>query len=1343
MILCMMRNNYVKHILLIFWIFNSLCAYALKVDISRYSVTSGLSSNEINCIKHDRFNFIWFGTGNGLTRYDGYQFKTYFLNKISDDHSISNNIKFMDIDNDGNLWIVNDENKLFFLNVRFEEIQQISMEPFIKGRINALMISSDGDILLGTGNGLFKYNNSLKSFVFQKKISVKSLFEDSKKRIWVGTWSNGVYTFDLSTLDIVHYSLEENAKIDVTGFAEDKNGHVWVSTWDSHNLYCLLEPDNPYSTMIKRYSSDEKNKIIPDKVMYGVLYDKLHDDLWVYTANGILVISSPGEKDEMTYIDSFELGGSEVMSMCQDNDGLLWSSVLGTGIASIAYSEDLFQHKSFDAFLGKTVTALYQDEDYLWIGLRKELLNLMDIKEKKIYSYDEIKYLKNLREGANAVQAIVKESNSDNLWLGTRYGGIYVVEKKGKDIVGCEKIQSTPQGFSGRINTLAVDGETIWIGTIHGLFYLKVNEKDKTIVDFNKLNSIIQFDEILGLFSEENGLWVGTKSKGVFRIDHNGSIHEYNIFNGKLNSNSGSCFFRDSNGKLWLGTQGGGISYYNSNDDSFIISDDVQMFSDDFIYSILEDSDKHLWVTTGRGLFFINLHENQYVIWYNQKEKLQNMQFLNGASLCTKNNELLFGGYNGVDCFVKSNFEGREFKASNVCIVDVAVMNNSLSSMWRDEKKCSDFLPPYTTKIELSYNHNNISFNYSCLSYENPSANRYAYRLLGVDEEWIYTDSSKRYISYNTLKSGNYRFEVKACGVSGVWSDVKGINIKVNPAPWFTVWAYILYFIVFVVIVYLSISMVKRRIRLRHALLIEQIEHKKSDEVNQAKLKFFTNISHELFTPISVLQCSIDKQMIDGSGDPVLLKIMRANLQRLQRLLQQILEFRKVESGNLKLKVSYNDIVLFVRKLCKENFNPLVEAKQISLLFASDQDSIMGYFDVDKLDKILYNLLSNALKYNYQKGIISVSVSEKTISERRFVVLKVENTGDGIPESRMPYLFQRFYEGDYRKFKTHGTGIGLSLTKDLVNLHNGEIDVNSVPGETTVFTVTLPLDKDAYLDSQIDNLEVEKTSPAMELLTDNSEEEKYHVLIVEDDADLLMVISKVLSINFEVYTAMNGKEALDVLAISDRIDLVITDFVMPEMDGIALCKAIRGNELFSHLPVIMLTAKSQSEYQLEGLQSGADAYIAKPVEMGVLAAQIKTLLTNRKLIIDKFRHQEDTNTSELGLNESDQEFLNEAIAVVESNLEDSEFSNESFCSQINMSQSTLYRKLKSITGMSANEFIRNIRIKKACELLQTTNKSVADIAYMVGFNDPKYFGVIFKKEKGVSPSKYVEKLRNQ
>lgn len=1335
-----------RHILLLlFFLLITSTPYAKKIEVTNLSITAGLPSNEVTCMLQDDLGFMWFGTTNGICRYDGYQFKIYRLSDFDGMRMVSNNIRYITKDRNGKLWIVTESSEVLVFDPSIETCTKVGVEGYLKGKINTLLVTESGEILLGTGEGLFKYDEMLSQFIFLKKALVKSLFEDSKGRLWVGTWKTGFFTIDLMTLKTTEYLIGRKDELRVTGFAESKNGYIWISTWDDGGLYCLENPDDPSSTKYKKYLSIGKRPVIPENVMYGVVYDSVHDDLWVATANGLVMFSSPEETEECQYFDRTSLQGGEVWTMCLDRNNTLWVSVMGGGISKLVHKESLFEHYTLqkDTLGEKIVTALYEDEDScLWIGVRKDVLLQLDRKTGRYTSYKEIDLLDKLPENCNAIQTIVKEKNTENLWLGTRYDGIYVVERKNRKIVSVEKLADGSLHLR-TINSMDVDSDgRIWIGTEQGLYVAERRGMGgDSLYSVITLNERIENGNVLTVNCDKEGTWIGTMKYGAFLIDSNGNIRDYHLANDKLNSNNVSCFYRDSQKQFWIGTQGGGISRYNEKNDCFDILDNVRMFSDDMIYSMTEDDKQNLWITTGRGLVCLSLSDKDYVIWYNQNDGLRNLQFIRGALLRLSSSDILFGGYNSIDSYVSALNNQKDTVPSPVYIVDISIMNIPLSEVVKENTEIAADLPPYTGSVTLPYDRNNVMFSFSCLSYINPQANRYAYRMEGIDKDWIYVDANNRYISYNNMTSGSYRFEVKASNEHGIWSVPNVIQLTVLPAPWFTWWAYCGYIVFFALSTYIAIRMMQRRISLQNALKIEQIERRKSEEVNQAKLKFFTNVSHELFTPISVLQCSIDRLRLQELSDTETLGIMKVNLQRLQRLLQQILEFRKVESGNLKLKVSRNDIVAFAKKLCEENFNPLVQARQITLHFSSEPDSIMAYFDIDKLDKILYNLLSNALKYNYQQGIISVSVSEICNPNQRNIALTVENTGDGIPSSKLPLLFKRFYEGDYRKFKTHGTGLGLSLTKDLVDLHHGTITVHSVPGETTVFTIILPADRDAYAFDQIEETMDEVSKVHLPEIKEEALDEKNHLLLVEDDIDLLTVMTKVLSIYFEVHTAANGVEALEVLRYSEQIEIVITDYVMPRMNGMELCKSIREDSSLSCLPIIMLTAKTQIEHQLEGYQAGVDVYIPKPVEMSVLVAQVKAVISNRKLFLEKFRQKDDMDTRELGLPKPDQEFLDKSIAIVEQHIDNAEFSNETFGELMNMSQSTLYRKLKSLTGMSANEFIRNIRIKKACLLLQNANLQVSDIAYMVGFTDPKYFGLIFKKEKGMSPSKYIELMK--
>lgn len=533
---------------------------------------------------------------------------------------------------------------------------------------------------------------------------------------------------------------------------------------------------------------------------------------------------------------------------------------------------------------------------------------------------------------------------------------------------------------------------------------------------------------------------------------------------------------------------------------------------------------------------------------------------------------------------------------------------------------------------------------------------------------------------------------------------------------------------------------------LRNELHLREMEKSKLEELNHTKLQFFTNITHELLTPLTIISATVDELKMQLPGHDDLYTIIGNNINRLIRLMQQILEFRKAETGNLKLRVSPGDIAAFVRNEA-ESISPLIKKHKIHFSVLCNPESIMGYFDTDKLDKILYNLLSNAAKYNREGGFVQVTISYS--DDKDFVRLSVKDNGLGIPKKKQEMLFQRFYEGDYRKFNTIGTGIGLSLTKDLVELHGGTICVESEEQRGTEFIVTLPIDRAYFEEEQIDEeavLPVQKTIIYNEVSEESKvglEKDVQHnsLLVVEDNEELLQLMVRLLRREYNIYTAENGKDAVTVLE-NEEIDLIVSDVMMPVMDGIELCKYVKGKLEISHIPVILLTAKNKEEDRAEAYEVGADAFISKPFNLAVLHARIRNLLKYKERMAHDFKNQLVFEVKELNYTSVDEDFMQRAIDCVNRHLEDCDFDQSQFVEEMGTSKSTLYKKLKSLTGLNTSAFIRNIRLKAACRIMEDKKSGlrISELAYAVGFNDPKYFSVCFKKEFGILPTEYQERF---
>ena len=543
--------------------------------------------------------------------------------------------------------------------------------------------------------------------------------------------------------------------------------------------------------------------------------------------------------------------------------------------------------------------------------------------------------------------------------------------------------------------------------------------------------------------------------------------------------------------------------------------------------------------------------------------------------------------------------------------------------------------------------------------------------------------------------------------------------------------------------------------QLRHELQIVQIEKEKSEELVQAKLRYFTNISHDLLTPLTIVTCLIDDAEITYKNKIPQFEMIRANVNRLKRLLQQILDFRKVESGNMKLKVTLGDIVSMVREVCNSNFKPLIQKKKLSFTFESSEDVIQAYFDMDKIDKVVFNLLSNAYKYTEEGGEIKIALSTYSQNKHTYLSIIVSDTGQGITPEDLDRIFTRFYTNRHWK-SSETNGIGLSLTKDLLVLHHGTISVESEIGKGTVFTVSIPIDKDSYTEDEI-NVElsqnfignskgdsiVDTESHILDLEqlkgedVENIETEvsDIHLLLVEDNEELLYLMQRILSRHYHVMMAKNGMEALELIK-GNEVDIIVSDVMLPEMDGLELCRIIKGSLETSHIPIILLTAKNTAEDRIECYNAGANAYISKPFELKVLEARIRNFLAEKKSKQEEFRSDVDINLETLGGSSIDNEFMDKVISIIQNKMSEPNFDVIQLADDIAVSKSSLYRKIKAMTGLSPVELIRNIRLKHARQLLKNKSVTISEVAYSCGFSNPKYFATCFREEVGMSPKEY-------
>ena len=951
-----------------------------------------------------------------------------------------------------------------------------------------------------------------------------------------------------------------------------------------------------------------------------------------------------------------------------------------------------------------------------------------------------MKNVPNLRN----ISCIISVPLLNEIWLGSEYYPEIYRVKKEKDrieLLGTLNLSNYADN-PGFPRIFYEDSKhNLWVVTTKGI--LVKPEKEKNLQD-TKFPSM----DITGIGEGKDGtLWIGTRKQGVYNaiVSSNLTFEKKGLKNlttqtDKLVSDNIGAICIDDNGLVWMGSLDGDVFTYDPRTKKVENLSNMFDMLEEGIFNIITDQLGHIWISTNKRVIEYD-PKNGGIMDYSTMDDVMVNSFMPNSYLKTRSGKILYGGNKGISVFTPYEHLSDNPRRIRAMVADVKI--DGVSSLLEKDNQRFNLR---SQTISFDAGDKNIEIDFSSLNYAFPDKIKYAYKMEGVDDDWVYVRGDRQFAFYNQLPKGKRTFYLKTTDTNGLWSNyIAEIQVSKEPAFYETWWAYMFYVVLVILSLYLFFRRMKRRLQLRHELRIAQIDREKSEELVQTKLRYFTNISHDLLTPLTIITCLIDDAEMTNGSRISQLSMIRSNVNKLRRLLQQILDFRKVESGNMKLSVSKSDIVSFIDDVCKVNFAPLIRKKSQTFIFSTEDKHLIAYFDRDKIDKIVSNLLSNACKYTSEGGEIKLIMKSYQEAEHTHLRIQVVDTGEGIAPGDLENIFKRFYTA-HKGDESESNGIGLSLTKDLVELHHGTIEVESELTKGSTFTIYFPIDKDSYQENELITGETPVNDKKAAMIFEHEDLEKpgvvedvqvndNHLLLVEDNEELLYLMEKILSRQYHVLVAKNGLEALDIIK-DNEIDIIISDVMMPEMDGLELCRNIKSNLETSHIPVILLTAKNTAEDRIECYNAGADGYISKPFELKILEARINNFIIYKKSKQEEFRTNVEVDIDSLETSSIDKDFLDKVVSVIESNMVKGDFDVVQLADALAVSKSTLYRKMKIATGLSPIEFIRNIRLKYGSQLLKNKSMSIAEVAYECGFSNPKYFATCFKEDFGVTPKEY-------
>lgn len=1362
-----------------------------QIRFEHITSEQGLSENVINCIFQDSRGFLWVGTNDGLNKYDGYQFSV-FKPVPGKPSTINSNLIFaITEDQAGNIWIGTTGSGVNRFDSRSETFTYLRHEPtdpnsLAHDHVLSLYTDRQGRIWIGTIQGLNVVLPGRQSGdtativrvpvgIGNTALSVQEIFEDRVGNLWIGS-TDGLYRCEAKAMNNQFAFRRVEIASDagnIKALNTDQLGRLIVGT--TKGVYCQtrtgLEPE------FEKFGSASIQAILHEG----------QDRLWLGTYQGLMRFRL-GEGGELPRLESvhtaqpdnpYSLNKNVVKSLFRDQTGIIWVGTIGGGLNKFDPDRKAFYHFGRDLRSNGNryteVRAMLEDSyGNLWIGTEGGGL-FWHPRRGEDQGYTT--FFPVLTSARVFALEEVEENGRQVLYAGSEdwptLHRIYISEN---GPVSTEKVSEA----MGPVFSILKDSKgLLWFGTYNKGLWRWIPKAgggyQKEL--FTQHSSGLAHNIVRKVYEDTEGhIWIGT-AKGLNRIHAAQAVADRPDFQTFRNDPGDTLslshdyildILQSASGYLWVGTFGGGLNQLTQNDERgarfrrYLEQDGLP---NNTVKGILEDAAGYLWLAGNGGLARFDPATEQFKV-YSKTDGLQSAEFFEGAKLKRSNGNLLFGGVNGFNAFAPENIHGDE-TPPKVIYTHFSVHNREVKPNEKINGRVILTQSVATTdKITLKYSQNDFSVEFAGLHYADPQKNKYAYQLRGYHDDWIETGPEKRFATFTNLPHGKYALLVRASNPDGLWTEQPAVlHIEIEPPFWLSWPAYLLYLVLISTALWLFRRYTIIGIHEKHRLMLQHLEREKLEELNQMKLRFFTNISHELRTPltliISPLELILEKgKSLTAENLQQQYHYMYKNAKYLLRLVNQLLDFRKLDQGSMNLRVDQADIFSFIETITQP-FQFLANKQAIGLEVRKPESRIVSFFDPDVVEKVMYNLLSNAFKFTPSGGRIRVEVEERDGGAQQiagaFVEIRVRDNGVGISKHHLKKIFKRFHKEESKVMNKDGAGIGLAYTKSLVDLHHGTIDVESIKGKGACFIVRLPMEKKAYLKSEIEQGKIEQftaSSDPLEYLVANpvaglanapsgieeAELDLPLLLFVDDNSDIRRFIKEGFQNDFRIIEAEDGEKALEI-ALASLPDIIVSDVMMPNMDGIELCESLKTNPLTSHIPIVLLTAKSTDEDALQGLRTGADAYVAKPFKLDILRAQLLNIYFHRERLKQRFRQEVLLQPEEITVTSADETFLKRAVSIIEEHMSDSEFNVEALVKEMYLSRSKLYLKLKALTGQSSSEFIRTIRLKRAVQLLEKSDYTIKEIMFMTGFNTASYFSKCFKNQFGVVPSEYLKEQK--